>query len=158
MFGASPWERGRGELREGMLRVELQELRQKGPGGNDERTTRPGEAVLIDVVGIHRDLERERRADLVLVASQRRTRRPVTVLHLDEKPGRAVAHHQEIDLPLLLVAQVAESEGAEAHVVPAVDRFQEVARNEGLGPASRVPDGRPVSQVNRPGFTGGFMT
>ena len=127
--------------------LELQELRQKGPGRNDERTTRPGEAISIDVVGIHRDLERERRADLVLVASQGRTRRLVTVLHLGEKPGFAVAHHQEVDFPLLLVAQVAETEGTEAHVVPAFDRFQEVARNEGLGPASHVPDGRPVSLI-----------
>ena len=54
---------------------------------------------------------------------------------------------REIDFPLLLAAQVAETEGTEAHVVPAFDRFQQVARDECLGPASRVPDGRPVPQI-----------
>ena len=51
-----------------MPRVRLQELRQKGPGRNDERTTWFGKAIFIDVVGIHRDLECERGADLILVA------------------------------------------------------------------------------------------
>ena len=55
-------EASRGQLREGMLRARLQELRQKGPGGNDERIAWADEIIFIDVVDILRDLECERPA------------------------------------------------------------------------------------------------
>ena len=65
---------------------------------------------------------------------------------LDEAPRLALAHDQEIDLPLELVAQVAQLEAPQSQIVPAVDRLEQMAGDQGFRPGTGILAARPIAQ------------
>jgi hypothetical protein len=88
------------------------------------------------------DLERVRRLHLMLKIFQRWGEAHVAHLHFGEKPRLAIANDEEIDLAFLFVSQVVELESTEAEIRPAMDRFEQLARDERFGARARsVYDG-----------------
>lgn len=59
----------------------------------------------------------------------------------------ASSDDDEVDFALLFVAQVAEFKAAEPEVVPAIDRFEQVAGDECFGALAGIIDARPIAQI-----------
>lgn len=105
------------------------QLREQGPGRNGDRI-RTGEAVDFFERTLEADLKRMGGARRLLEVAERIRCPPVAGLDLREEPRFSVARDEEIDLALLLVAQVEEFERSQAQVRPPFDRLEQVAGGE----------------------------
>ena len=74
---------------------------------------RSGKAVGVDEVGLDHGLKRVAGTDLRLKVPEGRAQRGVRMLDLYQEPRLPVTDDDEVYLPLLLVAEVAQLEGAE---------------------------------------------
>src|SRR5690606_2014326 len=93
------------------------QLRQQCSRRHDARIT-PLERVGVDERGVDHDLERVCGADPLLERAEAGREPLVRRLHLDAKPRLVVTDDDEVDLPPVLVTEVAQRERTEAQVLP----------------------------------------